>query len=100
MEPAWQKLGFTVTSVNSIQEAIYQFRYGDFDLVILGDDLSAEKKERLMFLLRASGSKVPVVSPEDGFGACGPGMDGNQGSDLNLAGLKQLVSEQAGRKAI
>jgi DNA-binding NtrC family response regulator len=58
---AWKSSGYIVTFAWSIKDAITHFRYGDFDLVLLGHSLPAESRERLTFLIRASGSRVPVV---------------------------------------
>jgi len=57
----WQTAGYIVTSAGSIREAIARFREGDFDLVLLGGFIPADSRERLAFLIRASGSRVPVV---------------------------------------
>jgi len=57
----WRSEGFIVVSAASIREAIGQFRAGDFDLVLLGDSISKENRERLIFLIRDSGSRTPVV---------------------------------------
>jgi hypothetical protein len=57
---AWRSSGYIFTFAWSIKDAIIHFRYGDFDLVLLGPSLPAESKERLTFLIRASGSRVPV----------------------------------------
>ena len=58
----WQSEGYFVTWTNSIREAIEWFRVGDFDLVLLGGSIPPESRERLAFLIRASGSNTPVVS--------------------------------------
>ncbi len=58
----WQRAGYFVTWTNSIREAIEWLRVGDFDLVLLGDALSEESRERLAFLIRASGTNTPVYS--------------------------------------
>jgi DNA-binding response OmpR family regulator len=57
----WQSAGYVVTSAGSVREAIAHFRDGDFDLVLLGNGIPPDSKERLTFLLRASGSRIPVV---------------------------------------
>ena len=62
---AWKCSGYIVTFAWSIKEAITHFRYGDFDLVLLGQSLPAESRERLTFLIRASGSQVPVIYVSD-----------------------------------
>jgi hypothetical protein len=49
----------------SIREAIVQLRDGSFDLVLLGFSIPIESRERLTFLIRASGSRIPVVSIAD-----------------------------------
>lgn len=57
----WQSAGYFVTSAGSIREAIAHFRDGDFDLVLLSQSIPADSRERLTFLIRASGSRIPVV---------------------------------------
>lgn len=53
--------GYIVVSAISIKEAAYLFRYGDFDLVILCHTLPLKDRERLTSLIRASGSRIPIV---------------------------------------
>jgi len=67
---AWQSAGYFVTWTNSIREAIEWFRVGDFDLVLLGGSIPLESRERLAFLIRASGSNTPVVSIVDSSADC------------------------------
>jgi CheY-like chemotaxis protein len=57
---AWQSAGCHVTCAGTIREAIAQIRDGDFDVILLDDSLPLESRERLTFLIRASGSQVPV----------------------------------------
>ena len=57
----WQSAGLFVTSAGSMREAIDQFRFGDFDLVLLGHSITEEDKERLTSFVRASGSRTPMV---------------------------------------
>jgi DNA-binding response OmpR family regulator len=61
----WRSEGYIVIAAGSNQEAIEYFNAGDFDLVLLGDSISAEYKDRLTFLIRASGSQTPVISVAD-----------------------------------
>jgi hypothetical protein len=61
----WQSEGYIVTSTASIRDAITHYHAGDFDLVLLGHSIPAEERERLTFLIRASGSLVPIVSIEN-----------------------------------
>jgi CheY-like chemotaxis protein len=54
--------GYIVVSVMSINEAVHLFQDGDFDLVILCQSLPIRDSERLTRFIRASGSRVPIVS--------------------------------------
>jgi len=67
---AWKASGYIVTFAWSVKDAITHFRDGDFDLVLLGHALPAESRERLMFLIRASGAQVPVAFIADSSGVC------------------------------
>lgn len=62
---AWQSAGHFVTPVKSIKEAIVHLREGDFDLVLLGHSISPDSRERFTILIRASGSRTPVISITD-----------------------------------
>ena len=57
----WKSAGYVVISTASIREAIVHFIDGDFDLVLLGNGIPPESRERLTFLIRASGSRIPVL---------------------------------------
>ncbi len=63
--PDWQSSGYLVTSAGSIREAIVQLKEGDFDLVLLFHSIPPESRERLTFLIRSSGMRVPVVCVVD-----------------------------------
>jgi DNA-binding NtrC family response regulator len=63
--PIWQSAGYFVTHAGSIREAIVQLRDGDFDLVLLFHSIPAESRERLTFLIRSSGMRIPVVCVVD-----------------------------------
>jgi hypothetical protein len=64
----WQSAGYFITSAGSIGEAIDSFRCGDFDLVLMGDSITVESRERLTFLIRSTGSGTPVVCLENDSG--------------------------------
>jgi hypothetical protein len=51
-----------------MKAAIDDFQEGDFDLVVLSHSLPMASRERLLSLIRASGSRVPVVCTTDSFG--------------------------------
>jgi len=69
--------GYVVISANSTQDAIEQFKIGDFDLVLLDSSISAENRERLTSLIRASGSLTPVVCMPNFSGDCNSFVDGS-----------------------
>ena len=94
---AWQSAGYVVIPTESTREAIAHFRVGDFDVVLLGQAVPKEDKEKLAFLVRASGSRTPVI--------CLAGDSGNgksfadaavksetKGFEL-LAGLEALLAK-------
>jgi len=58
----WQSAGYIVTPTDSIREAIVLIRDGDFDLVLLGNTLPPDSREQLASLIRAIGSRTPVIS--------------------------------------
>jgi DNA-binding response OmpR family regulator len=57
----WKSAGFVVIWAASIREVIVHFQDGDFDLVLLDDGILPESRERMTFLIRASGSRIPLV---------------------------------------
>lgn len=66
-----QSAGYLVTSAWSMKAAIEEFQEGDFDLVVLSHSLPMESRSRLIRLIRASGSRVPVVCTKDSAGDFG-----------------------------
>ena len=94
---AWQSAGFIVTSTESIREAIGHIRDGDFDLVLLGDSIPTDSRERLTLLIRAIGSRTPVVCITDTAINCDGFADAtiwNEPSNL-LQSIGDLMAEQA-----
>lgn len=63
--PVWQSAGYRITAPASIREAMVQFWGGDFDLILLSHSIPIESRERLTFLIRASGSRKPLVCVTD-----------------------------------
>ena len=93
----WRSAGYIVLSASSIREAIDHFKAGDFDLVLLGDSISPENKERLTFLIRASGSRTPVVCIANSsmdFASFADATLRNDSSAL-LTGMGELLEEKA-----
>jgi DNA-binding response OmpR family regulator len=54
--------GFIVESALSVKEAFARFLAGDFDLVTLCHSIPKKESDRLICLIRASGSRAPIVS--------------------------------------
>jgi DNA-binding NarL/FixJ family response regulator len=93
----WKSAGYIVSLAGSIREAIDRFRAGDFDLVLLGDSIPAENRERLTFLIRAFGSHVPVVSIANSSAACDVFADATLRSDSSelLKGMGELMAKRS-----
>ena len=98
---AWRSAGYFITSTGSIGEAIEHFMGGDFDLVLLGDSIPAVGKERLTYLIRASGSSVPVVSITDtgGLDEASAGETTMDESRRLLQRMRELLANHAVRPA-
>ena len=65
LEPRNQVLrsaGYLVVAAYSLRAAVDYFRAGDFDLVVLCHSVPQKDRESLTSLLRAWGSRIPVVS--------------------------------------
>jgi hypothetical protein len=95
----WQSAGYHVTPAGSIRDAIDHIRYGDFDLVLMGDSIRLGDRERLTFLIRALGSRVPVVCVTDSPSDCAAFADATvrdePGSVLQC--IRELLAVQAGK---
>jgi DNA-binding response OmpR family regulator len=96
-DPAWKAAGYFVVSAGSVEEAIRHFRAGDFDVVLLGHFIPAEKRERLTFLIRSLGSRVPVASIANDSADCDSFADATLGSDASnlLADIGELMARSA-----
>jgi hypothetical protein len=94
---AWRSAGYIVVPTATVREAIDQFQAGDFDLVLLSDSISKENKERLTSLIRASGSRTPVVSIGNVPGDFDSFADATLKNDSGalLTGMGELLAEQA-----
>jgi hypothetical protein len=62
--------GYLIESASSLNEAAYRFLTGDFDLVILCHSVPTRERERLTCLIRASGSRTPIVSISGSLHQC------------------------------
>jgi hypothetical protein len=95
---AWQSAGHFVTPVKSIKEAIVHLREGDFDLVLLGHSISPVSRERFTILIRASGSRTPVISisgSAKGYDGFADTLIGNEPANL-LKSIREFTTERDG----
>jgi CheY-like chemotaxis protein len=65
-----QSAGYMVESASSVKEAFDRFQSGDYDLVLLCHSVPRKDKDRLTSLIRASGSRTPIVSIAGNPGEC------------------------------
>lgn len=89
----WRSASFIFLAANSVKEAIVHFKAGDFDLVLLGHSIPVDARERLTFLIRSTGSQVPVVSVAGSPGHHDSFADATieQDSSELLTGLGELL---------
>jgi DNA-binding NtrC family response regulator len=101
-DSVWKSAGYSVTTAGSIREAIERLKAGDFDLVLLGHSIAAEDRERLTFLIRAFGSRVPVASIGKVVGDCDTFANATFMSDPAelLLGMGELMAKTAKMLAI
>jgi DNA-binding response OmpR family regulator len=97
----WQSAGYFVTPTKSIREAIVHLREGDFDLVLLGHSISPDSREKLAILIRASGSRTPVISITDSQTESDSFADTTLGADpvSLLKSIREFMAERAGASA-
>jgi len=93
----WKSAGIYAVSTATIKGAIEHFQAGDFDLVLLGHSIPAEARERLTFLIRANGAKVPVVCIAGSPGHHDSFADATfeQNSSELLNGMRDLLRNKA-----
>jgi CRP/FNR family cyclic AMP-dependent transcriptional regulator len=98
---AWKSAGYIVTSTGSVKEAIEHFRNGDFDLVLVGHTIPIEHRERLALLIRASGSRTPIVCIAGSMGGSDPFADATLKSDSSalLTGMETAVTRARNQAA-
>jgi DNA-binding NtrC family response regulator len=96
-DSVWKPAGYVLTLTGSIREAIERFKAVDFDLVLLGHAIPIAHRERLAFLIRASGSRTPVVCIADP--SCHPQSfaDATIRNDAGalLTGMEELLAKKA-----
>jgi len=97
----WQSAGYRMTPAGSIRDAIDHIRYGDFDLVLMGDSIRLGDRERLTFLIRALGSRVPVLCVTDSSSDSATFADATINNEpvRLLHCIRELLAAQAGKPA-
>jgi DNA-binding NtrC family response regulator len=91
----WRSAGCFVVLADSIAEAINLYNDGDFDLVVTGDYISVENRERLTSMIRATGSKTPVAFIGNSSHDSGWFADSTLKNDSGRlpAGLRELLAD-------
>jgi DNA-binding response OmpR family regulator len=92
----WRSKGYFFIAAQTIQEAIAHVHAGDFDIALLDDSISLEKRERLAFLIRASGSQTHVVCMGDRPSECESFADATFGNDFRelFDGIRELLKHK------
>jgi hypothetical protein len=92
--PEWKSAGFVVVPAASIEQAIDHFKGGDFDLILLGQSIPPEGRQKLVHLIRATGARIPLVCVESAPADCSPLSDTLPGNDLSsiLTGIDELLA--------
>jgi CheY-like chemotaxis protein len=57
-----ESAGYTTVMASSLTEAAKAFQRSDFHLVLLDNSFPAKDHDRLVCLIRASGSRIPIIS--------------------------------------
>jgi CheY-like chemotaxis protein len=97
-----QSEGHVVISASSLNEAVSLFRGGDFDLVVLCHSMPEIDRNRFTCLIRASGSRTPVVSVSGKSCHCDPFADATleDGPNKFLAGIQDVMRKQTRRATV
>jgi hypothetical protein len=92
----WRSARYIFVAASSINEAINHFKIGDFDLVLLGPSIPVDASKRLTFLIRATGSQVPVVCIGSSSGQDDSFADATFEQDSNqlLSGIGELLKSK------
>jgi hypothetical protein len=90
---------YVIAAAESIKDAITCIHELNFDVVLLGQRLSVEDQQRLTFLVRSSGCRVPVICVTRSSGPTGNSSNGNIEStpETLLIGIAETLAEIAGK---
>ena len=94
---ALQSAGYVVVRGSSLKETVHHLQSGDFDLVLLCHSVPATDRERLTSLIRASGSRIPIVSIAGSLGECDAFANATleDGPNKFLAGIREVLTKAA-----
>jgi DNA-binding response OmpR family regulator len=92
-----QSAGYVVIKASSLKQAVDHFHAGDFDLVMLCHSVPATDRERLTSLIRASGSRIPIVSIAGSLGECDAFANATleDGPNRFLSGIRDALIKAA-----
>ena len=90
-----QSAGYIVESALSVKEAVDRFQSGDFDLVLLCHSVPRKDRDRVTSLIRASGSRTPIVSIAGDLGECDAFANATleDGPNNFLAGIRHVLAK-------
>jgi CheY-like chemotaxis protein len=90
-----QSAGHVVVRASSLKETIHHLQSGDFDLVLLCHSVPATDRARLSSLIRASGSRIPIVSIAGSLGECDAFASSTleDGPNKFVAGIRDALSK-------
>jgi CheY-like chemotaxis protein len=88
-----QSAGYVVVRASSLKETVDHLQSGDFDLVLLCHSVPATDRERLTSLIRASGSRIPIVSIAGSLGECDAFANATleDGPNKFVAGIREVL---------
>jgi len=92
-----QSAGYFVIPAFSIKEALDRFQGNDFDIVLLCSSFPTKDRVRLTCWIRASGSRIPVVSVSGQFCQEDSSTNETVGSDPEslLIGVREVLIKSA-----
>jgi CheY-like chemotaxis protein len=88
-----QSAGYVVVRGSSLKETVHHLQSDDFDLVLLCHSVPATDRRRLTSLIRASGSRIPIVSIAGSLSECDAFANATleDGPNKFLAGIREVL---------
>jgi CheY-like chemotaxis protein len=90
-----ESAGYLIESASTVKGAADRFQSGDFDLVLLCHSVPRKDRGRLTSLIRASGSRTPIVSIAGNLGECDAFANATleDGPNNFLAGIRDVLAK-------